>query len=67
MKVDSLNAFDYALDMLHKHHAVLATLTDGSVFLVVDVNGTTGFQRGGDLLIHLDGIHLDAIDAHTFV
>jgi hypothetical protein len=52
-------------------HAVLYTPDAGDFggvrFLVVDVNGTAGYQTGEDLVIRLDGAtHLNALDAGDF-
>ena len=44
---------------LHANHAELLTVTSGSLagetFLIVDMNGTAGYQAGEDLVIHLVG------------
>jgi len=40
----------------------------GSTFLVVDVNGTGGYQAGADLVVLLDGVrHVSAIDIGDFI
>ena len=45
---------------LAAHHGVLFTPTagdyDGDTFLIVDQNGTAGYQRGHDLVIELNGL-----------
>ncbi len=54
---------DLAADVgaLASHHAVLFTADSGTlsghVFLVVDENGTAGYQAGGDLVIDVTGLH----------
>jgi Ca2+-binding RTX toxin-like protein len=44
---------------LSAHHAMLFTASAGTLsgetFLVVDLNGTAGYQSGGDLVVHLAG------------
>jgi Ca2+-binding RTX toxin-like protein len=48
---------------LGAHHAMLVTgnaashALAGEVFLVIDLNGTVGYQAGHDLVIHLDNSH----------
>ncbi|HEY2069813.1 MAG TPA: calcium-binding protein [Rhizomicrobium sp.] len=48
-----------AVSTLAAHHAVLFTATAGTLsghsFLVVDENGTTGYQSGGDLVMDVTG------------
>ncbi len=40
----------------------------GQTFLVVDMNGSAGYQAGQDLVIHLTGaLHLGALDTSDFV
>jgi Ca2+-binding RTX toxin-like protein len=61
----SIGSFDanlaLVLDAAHlaKHHAVVFTADSGTLagdhFLVVDINGTAGYQSGGDLVIQLEG------------
>ncbi len=42
---------------LGAHHAVLFSVNAGTlhgqVFLIVDLNGTAGYQAGADLVLHL--------------
>jgi Ca2+-binding RTX toxin-like protein len=66
---------------LGAHHAVIVTKAHGggadalagasshhNVFLIVDVNGVTGFQSGEDLVIRLDGgVNLDSLDTGSFI
>jgi Ca2+-binding RTX toxin-like protein len=56
---------------LGAHHAVLfkpdSGSLAGSVFLVVDANGTPGYQKGADLVVRLvDGHHLGDLSAGDF-
>ncbi len=52
---------------LGSHDALLFTASDGTTYLVVDSNGTAGYQTGQDLLIRLDAAtHLDALSTSTF-
>ena len=57
---------------LAKHHAVLFTPDAGNdagkTFLIVDVNGHTGYQAGQDLVMQLTGAtHLGNLDAGDFI
>ena len=57
---------------LGAHHAVLFTPDagrhSGELFLIVDVNGHTGYQAGEDLVIRLDGgRHLGDLDVGDFI
>jgi Ca2+-binding RTX toxin-like protein len=63
-----------AADAAHltKRHAVLFTPDEGNLagktFLVVDMNGTAGYQGGEDLVVLLNAPkHLGALDAADFV
>ena len=56
---------------LHANHAVLfrpdAGTLHGKLFLVVDINGTPGYQSGEDLVIRLDHPkNLGALDPRDF-
>ena len=57
---------------LHTDHAVVFTpdagTLSGKIFLVIDINGTAGYQAGQDLVIELDHpAHLSALDVGDFV
>jgi Ca2+-binding RTX toxin-like protein len=61
-----------AMAGLVAHHAALFTADAGGFagwqFLVVDTNGTAGYQAGADLVVRLDdATHLDQFNAATFV
>jgi Ca2+-binding RTX toxin-like protein len=63
-----------AVDGAHlgAHHAVLFTPDSGGLsgktFLVIDVNGTAGYQAGADLVVQLvNPGKLNLIDVHDFV
>ncbi|HEX2591359.1 MAG TPA: cadherin-like domain-containing protein [Rhizomicrobium sp.] len=50
------NDFAAAFDAAHlgAHHAALATTAGDRMFLVIDTNGTAGYQDGQDIVIRLD-------------
>ena len=57
---------------LGAHHAVLFTPDTGNLagktFLIVDVNGTTGYQAGGDLVIQLShAVNLASLGTEDFI
>ncbi len=57
---------------LGAHRAVLFTPDSGTLagqtFLVVDANGTAGYQANADLVIHLSqGVHLTSLSAGDFI
>jgi Ca2+-binding RTX toxin-like protein len=66
----SVKKFANVLDAAHLgiHHAVLVTLTSTSeLFLVVDANGTAGYQAGEELVFKLDTpTHLDQLSTASF-
>jgi hypothetical protein len=60
-----------AMTGLAAHHAVLFEADSGNLagiqFLVIDANGTAGYQGGQDLVVRLDGAtHLDQLGTATF-
>lgn len=62
---------DLGATELHAHDAVLFTASSGTyagdTFLVVDENGTAGYQTNQDLVIQLtNGQHLNTLDAGNF-
>ena len=61
-----------AMAGLAAHHAALFTADAGGFagrqFLVVDTNGTAGYQAGADLVLRLDSAaHLDQLGTGTFL
>lgn len=67
---DLANAADAA--HLGAHHAVLFTPDGGGhagqTFLVIDVNGTAGYQTGEDIVVRLaHASHLGALNADSFI
>jgi RTX calcium-binding nonapeptide repeat (4 copies) len=56
---DSDLAADVGAGQLAAHHAVLFTANSGTLsgdtFLIIDENGTAGYQSGGDLVINVTG------------
>lgn len=57
---------------LDPHHALLFRPNsgdlDGEIFLIVDVNGTAGYQNSADLVIHLTNIeHLNKFNPADFI
>jgi Ca2+-binding RTX toxin-like protein len=53
-------------------HAVLFTPTSGTLagetFLIVDANGTAGYQTGQDMVFHLESsANIGSIDIHDFI
>ena len=74
----SVNKFNQNLkqsvnsDALAAHHAVLFTPDDGiyedKTFLIIDVNGVAGYQRGQDLVVFLDHpTNLTHLSVHSFI
>jgi len=61
-----------AVDAAHlaAHHAVLFTPDSGNlageIFLIVDQNGTAGYQAGQDLVIHMTGSDVSQLNAGNF-
>jgi hypothetical protein len=62
------NDFAAAFDAAHlgAHHAALATTAGERMFLVIDANGTAGYQDGQDIVIRLDGF-TGTLDTGDFV
>jgi hypothetical protein len=57
---------------LHRRAAVLFAPDSGTyagvTFLIIESNGDSGYQAGGDLAIRLDdAVHLGSLDASDFV
>ncbi len=49
-------------------HALLVTINNGQVFLVVNSDGVAGYQAGSDLVVRLDGAqHLDSFNSADFI
>jgi Ca2+-binding RTX toxin-like protein len=64
----------HAVDAAHlgANHAVLFTARHGDhageMFLVIDANGTPGYQAGEDLVVRLDGaVHLGNLGVEDFI
>ena len=53
------------------HHAVLFTPTSGDLaghnFLIVDANGTAGYQSGQDFVIDLHSANLASLSTGDFI
>jgi Ca2+-binding RTX toxin-like protein len=50
------------------HDALLFTANNGNIYVVVDSNGTAGYQTGDDLIIRVDGgSNLSSLSTSTFV
>lgn len=65
-KLESLGRIATAAQ-LGAHHALLYTLTNGNIYLVVDANGVAGYQAGEDLVMRLDSAsHLADFGMSTF-
>ena len=69
---DSDLATDVGAAQLAAHHAVLFTADSGNLaghtFLVVDVNGTAGYQAGQDLVIDVTGgTNLNSLSTGNFI
>jgi len=59
-------------NVLQAHHALLFSPDSGdlagSVFLVIDINGQAGYQRGSDCAVELrDPLHVGALSVASFV
>jgi Ca2+-binding RTX toxin-like protein len=67
---DANLAADISASKLAGHHAVLFTPSSGdygaSTFLIVDENGTPGYQAGADLVIEVNGSGFTGLTTSTF-
>jgi Ca2+-binding RTX toxin-like protein len=53
---------------LAAHHALLFDGSDGHTYLVIDSNGTAGYQVNQDMVIRLDSAaHLDSLSTGNFI
>jgi len=69
---DANLATDVGAAQLAAHHAVLFTADSGNLaghtFLVVDINGTAGYQAGQDIVIDLTGgTNLNSLSTGNFI